>query len=375
MGKRGNCEGSVYRRADGRWAASVSLETGKRKTYYGKTRAEASKKLAEALRDQEHGLPLVGGRVALAAFLRRWLEDSARPALRPRTYESYAMIVERHLIPSLGHISLLKLTPDRVQAYMNEKRAEGLSARTVQYHHAVLRRALGQAERWGLVFRNVARLVSPPRVQRSEVRPLTPTEARVLLEAIKGDRLEALYSVALGLGLRQGEALGLTWSEVDLDAGELKISQTLQQFGGAFHLVEPKTAKSRRTMAIPKPLLAALRAHRMRQTEERLRLGEAWQDSWGLVFTTEAGEPLDATKVTRRFQAILEKAGLPRQRFHDLRHAAATYMLSQGVPLRVAMEMLGHSQIAVTANTYSHVLPELQRDAAERVGALLWAGR
>ncbi len=371
--KRGNSEGSIYRRSDGRWAAGISLDRGRRRTFYARTRQEAARKLNEALRSRENGLPLAGGRLTLAAFLRRWLDESARPGLRPRTYESYRQITERHLIPGLGNSPLVKLTPDAVVSYMNQKREAGLSARTVQYHHAVLRRALGQAERWGHVPRNVARLVTPPRVKRPEVKPLTPPQARALLAAVRGDRLEALYVMALSLGLRQGELLGLTWDAIDLESGTASVRRALVYYEREYHLDEPKTEKSRRTLPLPTPLVKLLRTHRAHQLEERLRLGPAWADRWGLAFTNVIGEPLDATQVTRRYQAILAGAGLPRQRFHDLRHATATFMLAQGVPLRVAQEVLGHSQIAVTANTYSHVLPELQRDAAERVKAVLWA--
>jgi integrase len=284
------------------------------------------------------------------------------------------MIVGLHLAPELGRTPLVKLTPEAVQRYMNRKQEAGLSARTVQYHHAVLRRALNQAERWGLVPRNVARLASPPRVQRPEVRPLTAEQARTFLAATKGDRLAPLYALALGLGLRQGELLGVTWDDVDLEVGTLAVRRTLQRYGGAYHLDEPKTERSRRTIPLPAGLTGVLRAHRARQLEERLRAGPEWEgDAWRLVFATERGEPLSPCQLTRRFQAALRAAGLPRQRFHDMRHAAASFMLSQGVPLRVAMEVLGHSQIAVTANTYSHVMPEIQRDAMERVGILLGA--
>jgi len=375
--RRGNAEGSVYKRQDGRWTASISLGHAggkrRRKEIHGKTRREVAEKLAAALRARQQGLPIVGERLTLAAFLTRWLEDSARPTLRPRTFASYKMIVNYHLSPALGRVALARLTPDAVQRYLNEKRAAGLSARSVQYHHAVLRRALNQAERWGLVPRNVARLVSPPRVEHPEPQPLTPEQARAFLAAVSEDRLAPLYALALGLGARQGELLGLTWADVDLVGHTLAIRRTLQRYDGGWHLDPPKTERSRRSIALPATLVEMLRVHRSRQLEERLRAGPAWQgEKWGeLVFANEIGEPLPGSQLTRRFQAVLAALGLPRQRFHDLRHAAATFMLSEGVSLRTTMELLGHSTIAVTANTYSHVLPELQRDATERVSALL----
>lgn len=247
-----------------------------------------------------------------------------------------------------------------------------LSPRTVQYIYAVLRRALGQALKWNLVARNVATLVDPPRVRRPEVQPLSPEEARQLLTKVEGDRLAALYSVALALGLRQGEALGLRWRDVDLEAGTLAIRNALQRVDGKLQFVDPKTSKSRRTVALPEVAVAALRTHRVRQYQERLVAGTRWHDT-GLVFTTSIGSGLDGRNVTRQFQKLLKDLGLPRQRFHDLRHTCASLLLAQGVHPRVVMDILGHSQIKLTMDTYSHVIPQLQRDAAGRINEILAA--
>jgi integrase len=200
--------------------------------------------------------------------------------------------------------------------------------------------------------------------------PLTPEQARLFLGSVRGDRLEALYTVGLALGLRQGEILGLRWSDVDLDGGELRVAQALQRVNGRLQFVEPKSITSRRTVRLPNTVIRALRSHRVRQLEERLLAPDRWEKS-DLVFTTSFGSPLDGRSVTRRFQAALEKAGLPRLRFHDLRHTAASIMLAQGISPRVVMETLGHSQISLTMNTYSHVMPSLKRDAAERMDAAL----
>jgi integrase len=282
------------------------------------------------------------------------------------------MIVAHHLKPALGRTVLAKLAPESIQRYMNQKRTEGLSNRTVQYHHAVLRRALGLAERFGKVSRNVAKLVSPPKVERAEIRPLTPQQVHLLERAIVSDRQAALYSLALRLGLRQGELLGLQWPDVDLVAGTVTVNRTLQPYGGEYHLDPPKTDKSRRTIGIPTGIVQLLDAHRKQQIAERLYAGPAWQgEQWNLVFTTEAGAPCYGSHLTRRFQSLLASIGLPRQRFHDLRHAAASFMISKGVDLRVVMEVLGHSQIGVTANTYAHVQVEATRAAVEQVEALL----
>ncbi|MDA1258030.1 MAG: site-specific integrase [Chloroflexi bacterium] len=375
--RRGDGEGSVFRRQDGRWVASISLgyENGKRrrKAFYADTRREVIAKKTAALRSIQQGEPLSDDSVTVGGFLTRWLNDSAKPTLRPRSFASYEMIVRRHLVPVLGASRLAKLRPAAVQAYMNAKLETGLSARSVQYHHAVLRRALNQAVRWGIVTRNVASLVSPPRVIRPEVRPLTPEQARSFLDAAAGDPMEHLYALALALGLRQGEALGLVWDDIDLDAGTLSVRRTLQRYGGAYHLDEPKTVRSRRTIGMPVQLVTVLRDRRRRQLEDRVKAGPIWNgDDWDLVFTNEIGEPLYGGTVTRRFQALLKSSGLPRQKFHDLRHATASFMLAQMVPMRVVMEVLGHSQIHVTMDTYAHVMPDLQRDATERVSATIF---
>jgi len=374
--KRGNNEGSVYKRQDGRWVACVTLGWAngrrQRKTALAASKAEARQRLAQLQQAAEQGLSLARD-PSVGEYLRRWLQESAPRTLRPRTLAGYASIVERHLVPALGRITLRKLQPGDIEAYLNRAVESGLSARTAQYHHAVLRRALGQAERWNLVPRNAARLVTPPRVQRRDVRPLTLEQARTFLASVDGDRLSGLYAVSLSLGLRQGEALGLQWQDVDLDAGTLQVRHTLQRYGGEYHLDDPKTDRSRRTISLPLALVDTLRQHRVRQNEERLRFGPIWAgERWTLVFCDERGLPLDGTAVTRAFQRKLADLGLPAQRFHDLRHAAATFLIAQGVALRVVMEILGHSTIATTADTYGHVMPELQRDATERTAAVLF---
>jgi integrase len=309
----------------------------------------------------------------LGAYLEDWLADVVRLSVRPKTYVSYRSVVRLHLVPCLGHHRLVELRPTDVQAFLNAKAASGLAPRSVAYHRNILRQALGHAERTELVGRNVARLALPPRIPRREVHPLSPEQARTFLAAIGGDRFEALYLLALGCGLRQGEILGLRWSDLDLDGGTVRVRQALQRVEGRFALVEPKSSTSRRIVALPSIVCAGLVAHRERQTHEGP--GRAVADEFAdLVFTTTVGTPIDGISVTRRFQRILRNAGLPHQRFHDLRHACASLLLSQGVPARVVMETLGHSQISLTLNTYSHVIPALGREAAERMDAVLTRG-
>lgn len=290
------------------------------------------------------------------------------------TYEGYERTLRLHVIPEIGSVRLARLTPQALSLLYQRLLDKGLSARTVQLTHAILHRALRQALRWRLIPVNPADAVDAPRPERREFRVLALEEVRRLLEATRGDRLEALYAVALTCGLRQGELLGLRWQDVDLDAGTLAVRQQAMRVQGRWVFPEPKTAAGRRSVTLPALTVGALRQHRARQNEERLQIGPAWQDELDLVFTNAIGGPIEKQNLVRRsFRPLLERAGLPRVRFHDLRHSAATLLLAGGIHPRVVQERLGHSTISVTMDIYSHVLPTLQRDAAERLDRLLAA--
>jgi len=368
--KRANGEGSLSRRANGTWSAAVTLPDGRRKFFYAATKEEARRKLGRALHAIEVGSLADARGLTVGQYLDQWLKEVVQPNVRPWTYKGYEVHVRLHLKPAVGHIALDRLTPLHVQQLINAKKAEGLSAKSIRYIRGTLRTALNNAIRWDLLTRNPAALVDAPRVQHYEIRPFTPDEARIFLQAMQGDRLEALYSVALTMGLRQGEALGLCWKEVDLDLGYLRVTKQLQRLDGESQLVEPKTARSRRTIAMPGLIVKALRDHRDRQSRERTEAGDKWKAT-DLVFTTPTGRPLDATRVTKDFHEHLSRAGLAQRRFHDLRHSCATLLLVQGVSPRVVMDVLGHSQIALTMNTYTHVVPELRRQAADRMDELM----
>src|SRR5260221_2240502 len=310
--RRGHGEGTVYQREDGLWVGSMTLgyEGGKRKRkyLYGKTQREVLLKLSPVRHAQQQGVSLLTDeRQTLGQYLERWLEDSAKPTIRAKTYASYAQLVRLYLLPELRCVHLTRLTPRDVQAFLNRRLEAGLSARTVQYTHAVLRRALNQALKWGLVQRNVAALVDAPRVHRPEAKFLPPEQALAFLESVRGDRLEAVYVVAMPLGLRPGETLGLHWADVDLDAGTLSVRVGLQRIEGRLQLVEPKTARSRRHVPLPTLVLTALRAHRTRQLEERLQAGELWEES-GFVFTNILAKPLAEEWVSKCFPKVVTRA-------------------------------------------------------------------
>ena len=274
-----------------------------------------------------------------------------------------------YLAPLLGQYQLSKLEPQHVRAFVKRKLADGLSPRTVQLALVILSKALRQAVQDGSLARNVAKLVDRPRWNRPEVKPWEPDEAGRFLGAISGERLETAYSVALSLGLRRGEVLGLRWSDLDFDAKTITVAQALARVGGKLQFIEPKSRESRRTIPLHDGLVAALKAHRRRQLEERLAAGSRWQDG-GIVFTTKIGTPLEPRAFNKNFDHLVAKAGLRRVRLHDLRHACASFLLAQGIHPRVVMELLGHSQISLTMDTYSHVIPDAMREAVGRMAAV-----
>jgi len=376
MTRRGHGEGAIYKRRDGRWAGVVDLgyETGKRrrKSYYGATRREVQEKVAAALRARQQGLPILSDKLTLATYLVDWLK-TAQSSIRPRTWARYEQYVRVHATPTLGRVPLAKISPQHLQHLYRSRLDAGLSATTVAHLHAVMHRALRQAERWGLVARNVVALVDPPRGARREMTTLSAEQARALIHAAKDDRYGALYVVAVTSGMRQGELLGLRWRDVDLTAGTVHVRTTLQRAGDSLAFVEPKTSHSRRQVLLTELAVSAMRRHRVAQTSERLRLGAAWEDN-DLVFANEIGRPVEASNLLRRsFLPLLRRAGIPRLRFHDLRHTAATLMLGRGVHPKIVSEMLGHSQVGLTLDVYSHVTPTMQREAASALDGLLHA--
>lgn len=379
MKKRGQSEGSTFqRKSDGRWCAQLNLgwENGRRrrKLFYGATAAEVQDKLLKARSDHSQGLPVAVERQTVKRFLETWLEDAVKNSVRPLTFEQYHQHVRLYLSPALGQLQLAKIAPQHVRTFLKQRLDAGLSPRTVQLSLVILRRALGQAVKDGLLGRNVAKLVDGPRVERFEAKSLSPEQARRLLDTVDGHRLEALYTAALAVGLRMGEALGLRWQDVDLDRRTLTVNRILERIGrghgSTLQLVEPKTSRSRRTVNLPETAVRTFKAHRIRQLEARLAAGSRWHDQ-NLIFPNTLGKPLDPHELHDGFKALLLKAGLPDCRFHDLRHSAASLMLAQGVPLRSIQEILGHSSIALTANLYAHVGEHLKREAADAMDSIL----
>ncbi len=373
--RRGRGEGSVFQRVDGRWCGVVDLGwvDGRRarKSVYGRTRKEAHERLMAAQRAIGSGLLPAPDRLTLEAHLTDWLA-AARPTIRASTFASYEAIVRVHLVPGLGRIPLVKLTVGDVERLLRTKSAGELSPRRVAMIRGTLRRALTRAVKHRLIAANVAALADPPKQERHEIHPLTPDQARVLLESIAGHRLEGLFVTALTTGLRSGELRALRWADIDLEARSLSVEAGLARIDGRWQRVPPKSSAGRRMVPLMDRTVAALREHRRRQLIDRLAAGSEWVgNEWDLVFVSEVGTPLDSSNVVHAYQRALERAGLPRQRFHDARHSVATFWLAAGVPARVVADMLGHSQVSLTLNVYTHVLPTLRRDAADRLDAIL----
>ena len=368
MPKRGNGEGSVYQTKNGLWRGSYWVPTAaglKRRYVSGKARQECSKKLTKAMADRDGGLVFDAGSLTVGDHVTRWLEDSARGTVRVSTFERYEQIARLHVVPALGMIKLKSLTPAHLRNLYRERLDAGSAPASIHKMHTLLHKSLAQAVNDGLIPRNVADNLKLPRIDREEIDPLTAEEANRLIEAAAGDRLEAIYTIAIHTGLRQGELLSLRWEDLDLEAGALRVRRTLTRTKGTYSMGEPKTKKSRRTVRLTTGAVAALRGHLERQLEEMDRLGSLYQPG-GLVFASEAGGIINPSNLRNRsFTRLLRRAGLPPDtRFHDLRHTCATLLLSRNVNPKVVSEMLGHATIAITLDTYSHVLPDMQEKAA-----------
>jgi integrase len=317
--RRGRGEGSVYQRKDGRWRASFYLENGKRKTVYVKVRE----------------------------------------------------LLDLHILPELGYLQLQKLTIQHVQAFYSTLQKK-LSASRVRFIHSTLHKALDDAVRTGLVAKNVCDSVTLPRRIRREMQVLTPEQARKVVEAAKGSRMEALLLLALTTGMRRGELLGLKWEDITLDEhnGSLQVRRSMTRVAGHGVVTsEPQTASSRRKIALSPFVVGVLKKHHVHQLEMRLQAGAKWMEN-NLVFCNVYGNFLHPARLYLLFQRVLMEAGVPRIRFHDLRHSAATILLSMGVNVKVVQEMLGHSRISMTLDTYSHVLPGMQEEAVEKISGL-----
>jgi integrase len=358
MKRRANGEGTIKHRKDGRWEIQVVLPDGSRQSLFGKTQREALDELGALRKSQEKGISHPNDRKKVGTYLMTWIR-----------YEQLARV---HT-DSIAKLPLAKLGPQHIERLYADRLKAGSAPMTVRHLHALLHKAFDQAEKWGLVARNAVALVSPPTAAHQEMKTLSEAQSRTFLEAVAGERFEALHVLAVSTGMRQGEILALRWSDLDLDRASAQIQRSIQFVTGRYIFTPPKTAKSRRKVELTQTAIAALRRQRVRQIAERLASAGGWAEQ-DLVFADEAGGPTSPDRVRWAFQRVLKDAGLPRIRFHDLRHTAATLLLGRGVHPKIVSEMLGHSTIAITLDLYSHVTPTMQREAAAVLDSVLGSG-
>jgi integrase len=404
--KNANGEGTIYLRKDGRWEGSAyvltSDGTNKRQRVYGSTWDEAHDKLTKLKADSQNGVPVSVLKQSVAEYLAYWLENVSKPKVRRVTWVNYESLIRNYIVPGIGKKKVARLTARDIRTFLlkvkatcqccalgkDKKRPEHKrrccalgkccqkypSDRTVRFLLVLLRSALQHAVREDDLPRNVARNVELSMGTQREIEPLSVEEGRKLLAAARGDRIWAAYELAVRLGLRRGEVLGLRWKDVDLIGGVIHIRQSLQRVSGELTAAATKTRRSTRRVALPVECATALRARRAQQRADRLAADpEKWQTS-DLVFTTRNGTPIEPRNLNRAFEALSRRAGIRKVRFHDLRHTCASLLHEQGADARTIMEVLGHSSIRVTMDIYTFVRLDTQRAAFNRVGDALSGG-
>ena len=365
MKRRGNNEGSISKRPDGRWMGQVSMPDGKRRTVYGKSRGEVKKRLDELLEEAEHSFRLAPGQAyhTIGEFFEAWLLAVA-PSVKPKTAQYYRNYIKWYT-QDLAPFTLPQLKAQHLQKLYAQLLKRGLSSSTVHHLHAVLHRAFASGVKQGVFLQNLCDFVDAPRMAKQEMLTFNADQARQFLDAIKGNRYEALFALALSTGMRQGELLGLAWNNVDLDRGVIYVKRNLQWIEKEAILQDPKTEKSRRMIFIGGMVRELLVAHRQQQIIQREAMAGSWKDKWNLVFTNVAGGPMHPSPlVHNHFEPVLKAANLPDLRFHDLRHTAATLLLEAGINPKVVSEMLGHSSVNITLSLYSHATPAMHYTAS-----------
>lgn len=374
---------SIVKRGKDTWQVRIFLgrdEHGKSR-FFNET-VKGKRKDADSLErkkknELEMGISIEHTRITVGEYLDKWLEVAAKPRLRARTFDDYRSYLGRYIRPAIGKRKLSSVSPLDIQAVYSAMERKGLTGRTIRYAHAILASAFKQAVKWQILQTNATSMVELPKIVRREMSVLSREECAKFLEEARTDRWYVVFSLALASGMRPEEYLGLQWKDVDLASGTITIQRALvwSRKGGGWTLEEPKTSKSRRTIPLPASVVRELAAHRRKQLEERIKLGSAYQNA-GFVFATEIGTPLLTSNLTRRhFKPILERARLSKSiRLYDLRHTCATLLLLANTSPKVVAERLGHSTVVLTLDTYSHVLPSMQKDASDQLERMLFAG-
>jgi integrase len=370
--RRTKGEGTIYKNSSGSWVAQITLPNGKRKTKTSRSQQVVKDWLLDQRQAVKAGIYVVSDNITVGEFFDRYMTDVAAHKLRPNTIRANASIIKLHVKPEIGHIKLVKLRPNHLQSLYTRKLESGLSKRMVVYIHSVIHVVLKQALIWGLVSRNVSDLVTPPRPKKRTFKTFTPEQVKEFLAAVKGHRWENIYILASATGMRESELLGLRWQDVDIANEVIQVRQIVTYIvGEGLKFSEPKSEKSIRAIPLPGYAVEALKDQKEKHKLLVQFAGKKWQNH-DLVFTTYHGKPITPRNLIRHFKQVLKDAELPDVRFHDFsRHTHATLLLSAGVHPKVVQERLGHSTITLTLDTYSHVTPTIQKEAAEKIQDLL----
>ncbi len=372
-------KGTIRKQGEGTWQLRFYSDSRQKSVTFKGTKAQAQRHLNGLLAAVDGGNYLEPGKLTTGEYLHKWLA-TVQTTVRPNTYAGYEATAKNHIVPSLGHIPLSRLTPLHIQQMLTDKQKDGarldgksgkLSARTVRYVRTVLYMSLAQAVKWQLLSRNPAGATDAPREERKEVKPWTAAQAQSFLKRVAGDRLYSLYLMAMATGMRRGELLGLRWQDIDFETGAANVRQTVVAISGKTVFSTAKTVKGNRTIALSPALVSVLRQHRKRVLEEKLIHGLEYQDN-GLVFPYPDGRPHCPNTLLRKFSRAIVGAGLPHTRIHDLRHLHATLLLAQGVHPKVVSERLGHASISITLDTYSHASLDMQKEAVLKLDEQLF---
>ena len=376
--RRGKGEGSIYQRDDGVWIGAIDLgwSGGKRsrKVVSAQTRGEVVKRLRELQPTIAQGIIPAPDRLTVAMYLNSWVTERIPGTVTTRTQELYERAVRDYINPSVGKIRLNKLAPSDVSRMLQELEGRGYSPATKRMARATLRRALRMAEQDGILTRNVASIAEGPKLDHGEGRSLSPEQAKIFLQAVKGHRHEGAYVIALSLGLRRGEILGLCWNDIEASEGAvvLHVRRQLIRDKSGVQLVDLKTVGSRRVLHLSRPLVEVLEQHRTRQDAEELVVGQRWKNEHELIFTSNIGTPLDPEAFGRTVPRICKEVGLGHWSIHELRHSCASLLMAMEVPLEVVSEQLGHASIRVTKDVYGHLMPRSRAKAAEAMRTILY---
>ena len=350
------------------WVARITLPDGKKRTKYNKKQSVVKDWLLAERNKLKQGIFIADDKITLETFLQRYLADYAKRSLRVTTYESYKFLIERHMIPELGMVKLKDLRPDQISHLLTKLMESGRTPRFAEYVLAVLKAALNLAVKWELIAKNPALLVSPPKVKFTIPLTWNANQLQTFLNCVKNDRWAGIYYLAC-TGMRKGEILGLPLKALDLDKGYLMVVQTLYfTRGQGIILQEPKTDKSRRMIVLPDFVKEALKIHLAKR--EALSIGPHWKDS-GLVLTTDIGTAINPNNMLKHFKAKTAEAGLPRIKFHNLRHTTASLLLERNVHPKIVAELLGHSSVNLTLNQYSHIINPMNTVAADTLDTVM----